>query len=355
MRWIAVLGVLVLAACGPRGEVVVDRDAGSVGTVERIFVAGNRNPDNQPARGLSFHRIDVSVPPDRTMGTVRYPKTDGKPDPRREFLVTADDRLDGPQGFRAAIERELAGRPVQESDIILFIHGFNTSYGEGVYRYAQIAHDLKFPGIRTHFSWVSHTKALAYAADRDSLLYSRDDLVTTIQTLAATRGHGKLILVAHSMGAELLMESLRQLALTGRRDVLKELDGVVLQAPDINVNVFRAQAKAIGDLPQPFFIFTSQSDRALRLSALISNQSLRLGTLQDPRAVADLDVVLVDVSQFNTGIGHFNAATSPTLIRILSSAQELERMFSGNYGSAQNPFGAAAIRVQQAAQIVVSP
>lgn len=353
MRWISLVAVLVLVACGPRGEVVVDRAATGIGATERIFVAGNRNPDNQPARRLSFHRIDVSVPPDRKTGTVTYPKTDGAPDPRREFLVTADDPLEGPQGFRAAIEQELAGRPVQQSDIILFIHGFNTSYGEGVYRYAQIAHDLQLPGIRTHFSWVSHTKALAYAADRDSLLYSRDDLVTTIETLTRVRGRGKIILVGHSMGAELLMESLRQLALTGRRDVLNEIDGVVLQAPDINVNVFRAQARAIGQLPQPFFIFTSQSDRALRLSALISNQSLRLGTLDDPRAVADLEVVLVDVSKFDSGIGHFNAATSPTLIRILSKASELERMFAGDYGSAANPFGAAAIRVQQAAQIVV--
>lgn len=355
MRWIGLVIVLVMAACGPRGEVVVDSSAATVGSIERIFVAGNRNPDNQPARGLSFRRIDVSVPPDRKSGTIRYPKTDGTPDPRREFLVAADDPLAGPQGFRAAIEQELAGRPLRESDIILFVHGFNTSYGEGIYRYAQIAHDLQLPGIRTHFSWVSHTKALAYAADRDSLLYSRDDLVTTIETLARTRGRGKIILVAHSMGAELLMEALRQLALTGRRDVLNKIDGVVLQAPDINVNVFRAQARAIGQLPQPFFIFTSQHDTALRLSALISNQSLRLGTLEDPRAVADLDVILVDVSKFNSGIGHFNAATSPTLIRILSKAEDLERMFAGNYGSAANPFGAAAIRVQQAAQVVVSP
>lgn len=354
-RWISAVVVLVLAGCAPRGEVVVDRSAAGVGVIERIFVAGNRNPDNQPSGGLSFRRIDVSVPPDRKAGTLRYPETDGPPDPRREFLVTADDRLDGPQGFRAAIEHELAGRPARDSDIILFVHGFNTRFGEGIYRYAQVAHDLQLPGIRTHFSWISHGNALAYAADRDSLLYSRDDLVTTLQTLASLRGRGKIILVGHSMGAELLMESLRQLALTGRRDVLDQIDGVVLQAPDINVSVFRSQARAIGKLPQPFFIFTSQHDRALRLSALVSHQPKRLGTLDDPREVADLDVILVDVSKFNSGIGHFNAATSPALIRILSRASELERMFAGDYGSPANPFGAAAIRVQQAAQIVVSP
>lgn len=353
MRWTGLVVFLLVIGCAPRGEIVIDKSAASVGAVERIFVAANRNPDDQPSRGMNFHRIDISVPPDREIGTIKYPRPGRAPDPRSEFLVTDDEALQGMPGFRRAIERELAGRPIQQSDLILFVHGFNTSYAEGVYRFAQVAHDLHLPGVRTHFSWVSHKSPLAYAADRDSVLYSRKDLVATIEELTRVQGRGKVILVGHSMGAELLMESLQQLALAGRRDVLDKIGGVVLQAPDINVSVFRSQARTIGKLPQPFFIFTSQRDRALRLSALVSNQPRRLGTLEDPAAVQDLDVVLVDVGAYNTGIGHFNAASSPALIGILSRVTELERMFAGDYGSAANPFGGVALRLNRAARIVV--
>ena len=112
---------------------------------------------------------------------------------------------------------------------------------------------------------------------------------------------------------------------------------------------------AIGRLPQPFVIFTSGRDRALNLSALISAEPVRLGSLTDAGPVADLPVMLVDVGAFSTGDGHFNVATSPALLRILAQAQELNSVFSEDVGGGVGPLTRAALHAERAAQIVISP
>jgi esterase/lipase superfamily enzyme len=350
-----ILGLfMLLAACAPRGAIVIDPEAAKVGAVHRIYVASNRTFQGRRQEGVSFGRIDVSVPPQRRPGTISYPKSGAKPDPRTDFLVSAHQSFSRPEDFRADLRRAVAARPRDERDVVLFVHGYNNTFAEGLYRFAQIEHDMKLPGVPIHFSWPSRAQPLAYAADRDSVLFSRDGLTRSI-ALAADSGSGKVILIAHSMGAELMMESLRQLAIAGDRRTLDRIDAVVLLSPDIDVGLFRMQAHAIGRLPQPFIIFTSGRDKALDLSALISAEPVRLGSLTDARPLADLPVTLVDVGAFSTGSGHFNVATSPALIQILSQAPKLESVFSGDVGGAVGPLTRAALRVERAAQIVIAP
>lgn len=353
-RWIFTGLFLALAACAPRGEITVAPEAAGIGSVERIYVASNRTFQNSRQEGVSFGRVDVSVPPQRRPGTITYPKKGAQPDPRKDFLVADYRRFAGPVDFGADLRRAVAARPRGDRDVVLFIHGYNNTFAEGLYRFAQIEHDLRLPSVPVHFSWPSRGEPLAYAADRDSVLYSRDGLVRSI-AVATEAGGGKAILVAHSMGAELLMESLRQLALAGDRRTLDRIGAVVLLSPDIDVGLFRMQAKAIGTLPQPFVIFTSGKDKALNLSALISAEAVRLGSLTDPQPLADLPVTLVDTGAFSTGSGHFNVATSPALMQILGQARELNDVFSSDVRGGVGPLTNAALRVERAAQIVISP
>lgn len=346
--------LLGLAACGPRGEITMAPEAAEVGTVERIYVASNRTFDGSRHEGVSFGRVDVSVPPQRKPGSIIYPRKGAKPDPGTDFLVSGYARFARPQDFRADLSRAVAARPQGDRDVVLFVHGYNNTFAEGLYRFAQIERDLRVPGVPMHFSWPSRGSPLAYAADRDSVLYSRDGLSRSIQIATEASG-GKAILVAHSMGALLLMESLRQMAIAGDRRTLDRIGAVVLLSPDIDVGVFRTQARAIGRLPQPFIIFTSGRDRALNLSALISAEPVRLGSLTDARPLADLPVTLVDVGAFSSGDGHFNVATSPALMRILTQAQELNSVFSSDVGGGVGPLTRAALHVERAAQIVISP
>ena len=67
-----------------------------------------------------------------------------------------------------------------------------------------------------HFAWPSAASTLAYVADRESALYSRDALETTIDTLGRSNVT-RMDLVGHSMGGFLLMDTLRLMARTENR------------------------------------------------------------------------------------------------------------------------------------------
>ena len=57
---------------------------------------------------------------------------------------------------------------------LIFVHGFNNTFAEGLYRIAQLSHDLDLPRVTVHYSWPSAGQALGYVHDRDSALYARD-------------------------------------------------------------------------------------------------------------------------------------------------------------------------------------
>ena len=73
------------------------------------------------------------------------------------------------------------------------------------------------------------------------------------------------MIVGHSMGAFVVMEALRTLALRNKPSVLAKVRGVMLAAPDIDPDVFVSQANDMPVLPQPFTVVVSNRDRALRL------------------------------------------------------------------------------------------
>ncbi len=345
---------IAVTACAPRGEIVMAPEAAAIGNVQEILVGTTRGPDNKRSETVHFGRVDVSVPPEREPGTIKYPPKNGTPDLRREFVVTQRLEYADARAFRQALSKELSRQPASHRDAVLFVHGYNNTFAEGLYRFAQFAHDLNMPGVELHFAWPSRGQPLAYAADRDSVLFSRDGLEQMITETEAA-GARQVILVGHSMGASLVMETLRQMAIGGKRKELSKIGGVILMSPDIDVDVFRMQAKAIGELPQPFLIFTSTQDSALKLSARLSAEPERLGTLADPHRVSDLSVTLVDVGAFNTGDGHFNAATSPALISILSRVSDLGSAFAGDVGGRVGLFAGAALTVERAAQVVLLP
>ncbi|WP_348270793.1 alpha/beta fold hydrolase [Rhizobium sp. Root1204] len=171
-----------------------------------------------------------------------------------------------------------AGRPVKDGPVGLFVHGYNYTYQEGLFRLAQIAVDAKIKGSPVLFSWPSEGTLAGYIADRDAALYSRDDLVSVISSLAAQPGGKPIILFGHSMGGFLIMEALRQLKLNGREDVLKRL-AVFLAAPDIDTDVFLRQLETIGPMVAPLTLFVSKDDRALLVSSLFGSDRQRAGRL----------------------------------------------------------------------------
>lgn len=316
-RFLSVSCLIFLVACSTRDTAMRAAPDPSA-TIQPVYVATTRALDRTgPVFGearptnMNYFRVDVSVPPTHETGQIEWPKD--TPDARTDFVVTDTELYGGAREMARSVQRSTPGR-----ETLVFIHGYNNTLSEGMYRLAQIRTDFNDSNPAVLFSWPSAGDPRGYIYDRDSVLFARDDLETLLHALTATPGE-KVFLMAHSVGSHLTMEVLRQAALRGDRRLLNRINGVVLMSPDIDPDLFRRQAQAIGELPQPFVIFTSQQDRALGLSAFLTGRKPRLGVVNSPENVKGLDVKVVDFSEVSDGKGlnHAVPVTSPDAVPLL--------------------------------------
>ncbi|WP_297769912.1 alpha/beta fold hydrolase [uncultured Roseovarius sp.] len=318
LRGLAVLALGVLMACAPR--VTAERAARDpTATIQPVFVATGRELGKTgPIFGLerpdrvNHFRADISIPPTHQTGQIEWPQ--GPADAATDFVVTGTEVFSGPETLLRDMRRRTG-----ERETFVFVHGYNNTLSEAMYRLAQIQtdFDVSMPGLL--FSWPSAGDPRGYIYDRDSVLYARDDLEALLRDLTAHPGD-KVFLLAHSMGSQLTMEVLRQIALKGDRQIFDRISGVVLMSPDIDPDLFERQAEAIGELPQPFLIFITKADRALTLSGFITGRKPRLGVIDDVEKVQRPDVEVVDFTDLADGEGynHFVPVTSPAAIQMLN-------------------------------------
>lgn len=360
-RIVVICALAALVACSPRGSVTVDPAAAKVGAVEEIYVGTTRDIEPETGRfgrGRSederFARFAISIPPDREAGTIEFPPRHGKPDPRKHFLTTEAEIHANAAEFGADLRQSLRALPRGKRDAVVYVHGFNNTFAEGLYRIAQLSHDLDMPGVTLHYSWPSAGNPLGYVADRDSSMFGRDGLERLLQEVSKA-GAERIVIVAHSMGSALTMETLRQIAIRGDNKLKAKIDAVVLISPDVDVDLFRMQAKAYGALPQPFLIFGSDRDTLLNLSATLTGQPERLGNLSDISRVADLKVTFVDTKAFNEGAGHFNVGDSPALLALLGRIGDVNAAFGADQRGRVGLLPGVVLTVQNATQIVLAP
>ena len=361
-RYSVLVLALTLSACAPRGDITLVPQAASVGHVEHIFVGSSRGEDPSDGEEFGkvrthetrFARLDVSIPPSHRPGVITWPGRLGRTDPQTDFVTTQQVVYDGSASFRADLSRALAAQPGGKREAVIFIHGFNNTFAEGAYRLAQLGNDLNIKGTLIHYSWPSRASAFGYVYDRDSALFARDGLEDLLNEVTAA-GAKKIIIVAHSLGSSVAVETLRQIAIGHNDKVRQRIAGVVLMSPDIDIDLFRAEAEKIGDLPQPFIIFTSSKDRALSLSARITGQRDRLGNLTDPAELSTLKVTLVDTSAYSSGLGHFTVGDSPALLSILGKISDVDSAFARDRTGKAGLLGGAVLTVQNVTQIVLLP
>jgi len=360
MRLAVVLVFVLAAGCADRDRIDILPDDAPAGNLRTVYIGTTRaldeesgTPGFQRDSTLHFAQYEVAIPLDRRAGRIQRPHRNRPFDPDLHFAVSGATALSAAE-FRTEVARGLNRMPASQRESIIFVHGFNTSFIEGVYRVAQLGNDLNLPGVTLHYSWPSLGAPLAYAHDRDSALFSRDGLERMIRETAAA-SPGRVVLVGHSMGGHLVMETLRQIAISGDRRLMGRIGGVILISPDIDVDLFRSQATRVGELPQPFLIVSSQRDRILQLSARLTGQRERLGNLSDPAQVDGLGVTMLDVSAFSTGAGHFTVGTSPALIQLLDQVGAVEAAL-GNEQAGQLPILPATIlTLQNTTQIILQP
>lgn len=332
-RIFLLIALVALAAC-ERPQATGFSTPVPEATVETVFIATMRTEGQRGqmfgekrSDTMSYVKAKISIPERHQIGKIE--RATGVIDASRHFAPLSAEDLSGAQ----ALARQMrTTRTKADEPLLIYVHGYNNTLEDAVFRLAQIQHDFELKNPSLLFSWPSAGDPLGYAYDRDSVLFARSDLARLLETLNRA-GQRRVIILAHSMGSYLVMEALRQMALQGKTEQIQALEAVVLMSPDIDPDVFRRQAKEIGKLPHPFIIMTTQRDRVLNVAGLLTGRKERLGRIQNAEEVADLDVTVMDFSLFETGenMGHMVPVSSPAAIRFL-------RRLTGGMGLAAEEF-----------------
>jgi esterase/lipase superfamily enzyme len=258
---------------------------------------GRRAPDlffGTGDGGLQTGVARVSIPPEHRLGRMERPgylSLSGS-DPRKHVMLTGELRVPAPPGGR---------RPV-----LVFIHGYNTSFPEAAWRAAQLAHDLGFQGSAVFFSWPSQGSLRGYDADATMVRRTRGEMAAFLGALVAEHRPEDLYVVVHSMGNRLFGQAVE--------DVRERVPGrllfntVVLAAPDQDVKVFvEDDLPDLVEAAQRVAVYTSGSDRALWASSVVNGFGRAGASAGEVAAFRRVQVV-------DTGGGHSSFAEDPVVL-----------------------------------------
>jgi esterase/lipase superfamily enzyme len=299
----------------------------------QVFIASTRKGESGAAAktastdGTHFALATLTMPPSHQAGVIESPMW-GAPNARNDIVVAGERELDADE-FKAELASHVSGRIGVNRDVLVFVHGFNTSFDEARLRAAQIVADSRFGGVPVLFTWPSKNRLFGYVSDKDSAMASRDALQDLLADLSATPGVGKIHVLAHSMGGWLAMEALRQSAIAGHRDLDGHLGEVMLASPDIDLDVFASQMAHLR--PAKVTVFATANDRALSLSSTLAESRQRVGAInpanpEDKAKLVSLGAQVFDLSAFSDGfIDHGAYAVTPDVLHAIGAQMATPR------------------------------
>jgi esterase/lipase superfamily enzyme len=309
---------LALSACASRPGSSVLAPVTAVEGAKRvtIFVASTRAAEPSTPTFLSdgittttnYVRYVISIPPPHRPTEIEWPRN--VPDPARDFAVVSSERLDE-RRFFAEVGASAARGEVLGRDVGIFVHGFNNNFPESLFRTAQLTADVHVAQSAVLFSWPSKAAITGYLADKDAVTFSRDALARVVERVAADRHVRGMKLCAHSMGAWLTMESVRQIRIAKDERTLGKIIDLTLAAPDIDAGVFLQQLRIVGRLRSPITVLVSKKDQALSISRFIAGGQFRAGAanIDDPQVLVEArnsNLRVIDITNLATqaGAGH---------------------------------------------------
>ncbi len=369
---VAVLMSVAITGCATRVANVLQPPQVAVAASDasrvNMLVATTRKSSDDPGRlysgergtAISLNNVSVSIPPDRNrkIGKVQWPSR-LPPNPQKEFAVLEAGKVatEG-QAFKWFRKNRNARRQV-----LIFVHGFNNTYADAVFRFAQIVHDSGTDAAPILFAWPSRARVFDYLYDKESANYSRRALEDLILQATRSPDVDDVTILAHSMGTWLAAEALRGVAMR-EKSIPAKIKNVILASPDIDIDVFRRQFIEMGPKRPHFAILTSTRDKALEVSGWLSGGVDRVGGADlKPYAsvLEELGVSVIDTSAIasNDPLGHNAFADSPEIVRLLGrrlAGQSLsgrEASFADRAGMAAANFAGSAARVAVAAPVSV--
>ncbi|MDT8326448.1 MAG: alpha/beta hydrolase [Roseovarius sp.] len=168
-----------------------------------------------------------------------------------------------------------------QNDVLLYVHGFNSSFEESIETLARVWRSAKQGPVPLAYSWPAGNPGLfGYFKDRESGEFSIYHLKETLRLITATPGLGRLHIIAHSRGSDVVTTALRELVIETRaaghnpRQSLR-IENLILAAPDLDFGVVRQRliAEKFGPAFGRITVYINPEDSALGLA-----QTLMAGT-----------------------------------------------------------------------------
>ena len=215
----------------------------------------------------------------------------------------------------ALVKERLAKSASFKDHALVFVHGFNTSFDDALYRTAQISYDLKFDGAPFVYSWPSGGKVASYTYDRGSAEQAEPHLAEFLDLVVKESGAKSISLIAHSMGNELLLRVLERMRPVAPEGVV--ISQVILAAPDVDRDKFTNIAREIMNFAKGVTLYAASNDRALGYSARFWGGVPRAGDVPatGPLVVPGVDTIdVTSVSTDSLGLNHSGYAENNTLL-----------------------------------------
>ncbi len=272
--------------------------------VQTVYYGTTRSPEKENDNYYGALR-DITQPLHMGMAKVSIPKNHKKGHIEQPFLSIkwlkqSNDHVLIQSVTEMSVDDFWTSLPVEQGvgewkqSIIVYIHGYNVAFGSAIKRTAQMAYDFDYSGVPVLFSWPSNASLLGYASDREDAIWSATYLADFLTTLDSQFPNANIHIVAHSMGNQVLLNALNELALQEQSKSL-QFGSVILAAPDVDSEWFQYQlAPRINRLATNWAIYTSENDGALIASEKV-NQVRRLGM---PVSLVD-NFDIVDTSELN--------------------------------------------------------
>jgi esterase/lipase superfamily enzyme len=305
------------------GEAVVDAAGKLRYHLMRVYYATNReataaaSPDDHFGgdRGaLSFGVVNVALPHTHQVGQLEAPsilRLEFSADPERHVTLESLKALNT-EAWRAEVAKRATA--LDRPGILVFVHGYNSSFADAARRAGQLAYDLKFAGATVLFSWPSRDTTLEYTVDEQAAEWSVPDMKTVLASLSTAAPGAPIYVIAHSMGNRVFARGFKALL---EKDPAASVPfkQLVLAAPDIDADVFRREiGPAILGMGPRVTLYASSNDKALAVSRGVHGGYRRLGESgKDLVVLKGLDTV--DASTVSTEfLGHSYYGDSSTVM-----------------------------------------
>ncbi len=272
------------------------------------------------ANALSWGLAQVAVPSYRVRREGEIPRagSEADPDPARVMFMNSLLPADSLR-FLQRLGDDLAR--TRSRDILVFVHGYNSSFEDAAVRLAQLVADMGFDGTAVLFAWPSAGALSGYVRDQQTARNAGYYLLRLLRDQLPRVSPDRIHVIAHSMGSEVLGKAL---SLIDRSDSLPRFGQVILAAPDLDARVFaREILPVLRERSAGVTLYASSEDDALSASRVL-NGVWRLGLGGDSVTVLD-GMTTVDATRVRGDLlGHTlfgNAALLSDLFALLTEGR----------------------------------